>query len=149
MNKRITALIRTKELTASEFARTIGVQPSSISHVLSGRNKPSLDFIIRVLKTYPDINPDWLLFGQGPMAKEVTREDQMKTNGAVLTTDSTDTIKTPVPSTGEALTEKNEMTAEKGKNHDVSSDHYPVKKTIRIAIFYSDHTFTEYLPEQP
>ena len=52
-------------LSASAFADQIGVQRSSISHLLTGRNKPSLDFVLRVVKTYPEVNLYWLLNGKG------------------------------------------------------------------------------------
>ncbi|MCX6273232.1 MAG: helix-turn-helix domain-containing protein [Bacteroidetes bacterium] len=70
MVDRIALLLKSKNITASQFADEIGVQRSSISHVLSGRNKPSLEFIQKILKRYSEINPDWLLFGKGPMNME-------------------------------------------------------------------------------
>lgn len=51
--------------SASSFAEKIGVQRSSISHILSGRNKPSLDFVMKVLKHYPSVELYWLLNGKG------------------------------------------------------------------------------------
>ncbi|MCB0399857.1 MAG: helix-turn-helix transcriptional regulator [Winogradskyella sp.] len=51
--------------TASSFAEKIGVQRSSISHILSGRNKPSLDFVMKVLHFYPEVELYWLLNGKG------------------------------------------------------------------------------------
>lgn len=45
----------------------IGVQRSSISHILSGRNRPSLDFVQKILKVFPDIRSEWLVMGKGPM----------------------------------------------------------------------------------
>ncbi|MDP5081425.1 MAG: helix-turn-helix domain-containing protein [Winogradskyella sp.] len=51
--------------TASSFAEKIGVQRSSISHILSGRNKPSLDFVMKVLHTYPEVELYWLMNGKG------------------------------------------------------------------------------------
>jgi transcriptional regulator with XRE-family HTH domain len=67
MNNRIGLLLKVKDVTASKFAEMIGVQPSNISHILSGRNKPSLDFITKVIETFPDINLEWLMFGKGSM----------------------------------------------------------------------------------
>jgi transcriptional regulator with XRE-family HTH domain len=67
MNNRIGLLLKVKDVTASKFAEMIGVQPSNISHILSGRNKPSLDFITKVCDTFPDISIDWLMFGRGSM----------------------------------------------------------------------------------
>ena len=62
LNKKIEQIIIDKGLSPSYFADTIGIQRSSISHILSGRNKPSLDIIQRILKVFADIDRDWLLF---------------------------------------------------------------------------------------
>ncbi|WP_051312754.1 helix-turn-helix domain-containing protein [Sporocytophaga myxococcoides] len=67
ITERILAILENKELTPSSFADTIGIQRSSMSHILSGRNKPSLDVIHKILITFPDILSDWLLTGKGPM----------------------------------------------------------------------------------
>ena len=69
MKDRITLLIKAKNLTAAQFADEIGVQKSSISHILSGRNNASLDFIQKILLTYPEVNMEWLMFGKGPLFK--------------------------------------------------------------------------------
>ncbi|MDO9257008.1 MAG: helix-turn-helix transcriptional regulator [Bacteroidales bacterium] len=71
MKDRITLLIKAKNLTAAQFADEIGVQKSSISHILSGRNNASLDFIQKILLTYPEVNMDWLMFGKGPIFKHI------------------------------------------------------------------------------
>lgn len=70
MVERLTFIMKAKNLSMTQFADAIDVQRSSMSHVMNGRNKASLDFITRVLKKYPDINSDWLLFGEGTMQKE-------------------------------------------------------------------------------
>ncbi|MDH3709307.1 MAG: helix-turn-helix domain-containing protein [Cyclobacteriaceae bacterium] len=67
MEERIRLLMEEEKLTASKFADAIGVQRSSISHILSGRNKPSLELINKILDQYSDVNTDWLLLGKGPM----------------------------------------------------------------------------------
>ena len=71
MIDRIQLILKTKNLTASSFADDIGVQRSAISHILSGRNNPSLDFIQKILKKYPEISPEWLLSGKGEMNKKM------------------------------------------------------------------------------
>jgi transcriptional regulator with XRE-family HTH domain len=71
MKDRITLLIKAKNLTAAQFADEIGVQKSSISHILSGRNNASLDFIQKILLCYPDVSIDWLMFGKGPIFKSI------------------------------------------------------------------------------
>ena len=63
--KRLEKVIKYYGLTASSFADSIGVQRSSISHLLTGRNKPSLEFVMKVVKTYPEVNLYWLLNGKG------------------------------------------------------------------------------------
>jgi transcriptional regulator with XRE-family HTH domain len=63
--KRLEQILTYYELSATAFANAIGVQPSSISHLLSGRNKPSLDFVLKVVQHYPEVNLYWLLNGKG------------------------------------------------------------------------------------
>lgn len=65
MEERLAFIMKAKNLSMTKFADEIEVQRSSMSHVMNGRNKASLDFIRRILKRFPDINPDWLLFGKG------------------------------------------------------------------------------------
>lgn len=67
MKDRIAHIIRAKNLTAAEFAVRLGIQPSNVSHLLSGRNNPSLDFVKKLKETFPEYNLDWLIFGSGPM----------------------------------------------------------------------------------
>ncbi|SDR77400.1 helix-turn-helix domain-containing protein [Winogradskyella sediminis] len=63
--KRLQKIIDYYSESASSFAEKIGVQRSSISHILSGRNKPSLDFVMKVLSTYPEVELYWLMNGKG------------------------------------------------------------------------------------
>lgn len=67
MIKRIKSLISVKNLSSSQFADLIGVQRSNISHILSGRNKPSLDFILKISEHFPSVSVEWLLKGKGEM----------------------------------------------------------------------------------
>ena len=66
---RLKDIIQHHQLSASQFADSIGVQRSSISHILSGRNKPSLDFILKVTNTYTDVDIYCLLNGKGSYPK--------------------------------------------------------------------------------
>ena len=63
--KRLQKVIDYYGESASSFAEKIGVQRSSISHILSGRNKPSLDFVLKVLSSFPEVELYWLLNGKG------------------------------------------------------------------------------------
>jgi transcriptional regulator with XRE-family HTH domain len=70
LNDRISKIIQYSKLSASEFADEIEVQRSNISHIASGRNKPSLDFLIKIKEHFPAIQWDWLILGQGEMLLE-------------------------------------------------------------------------------
>lgn len=67
---RIDQILKFHDLSASVFADTIGVQRSSISHLLAGRNKPSLEFVLKVVTSFPDVDLYWLLFGKGSFPKK-------------------------------------------------------------------------------
>ena len=67
LNSRVQKIINYSELSSSEFADEIGVQRSNISHVLSGRNKPSLDFLMKIKDRFPEIQWEWLIEGKGAM----------------------------------------------------------------------------------
>lgn len=69
MIDRINVILKSKNITSSQLAEKIGIQPSGMSHILKGRNNPSLDFVKKVLTAYPEISPDWLLFGNGEMLR--------------------------------------------------------------------------------
>lgn len=63
--KKLEILFDYYQLNASAFADKIGVQRSSLSHLLSGRNKPSLEFVMKVVETFPEVDLYWLLTNQG------------------------------------------------------------------------------------
>ena len=65
MEERLKLFLAMEGLSPSQFADKLGVQRSGVSHLLSGRNKPSFEFISRMLVTFPKINPDWLITGNG------------------------------------------------------------------------------------
>lgn len=67
MVDRINLILKAKNLTSRQFAEEIGIQPSGMSHILSGRNRPSLDFVMKVINRYPEIDIKWLTLGEGEM----------------------------------------------------------------------------------
>ena len=67
MKDRIRKLLLDEGLTSGAFADEIGVQRSSLSHILNGRNNPSLDFVIKTKNRFPGLNLSWLLLGKGDM----------------------------------------------------------------------------------
>jgi DNA-binding XRE family transcriptional regulator len=76
LNERISKVIEYSGLTPSEFADEIDVQRSSISHITSGRNKPSLEFIIKIKSRFPELLWDWLVTGEGEMLKSELPEEK-------------------------------------------------------------------------
>jgi len=67
--KRLELVLDYYGLNASAFADKIGVQRSSMSHLLSGRNKPSLDFVLKILEVFPEVDLYWMLLGKGSFPK--------------------------------------------------------------------------------
>ena len=82
MVDRINLILKAKNLTSRQFAEEIGIQPSGMSHILSGRNRPSLDFVMKVVSRYPEIDIKWLTLGEGEMyssnvpVKKIERRSQ-------------------------------------------------------------------------
>jgi transcriptional regulator with XRE-family HTH domain len=89
MIKRIKSLISVKNLSSSQFADLLGVQRSNISHILSGRNKPSLDFILKITEHFPTVSIEWLLKGEGEMFyKEENATDKSSRQLDILVEDA-------------------------------------------------------------
>ena len=84
--KRLQKVIDFYGESASSFAQKVGVQRSSISHILSGRNKPSLDFIMKVLSSFPEVELYWLLNGKGTFPSQQNEKSKIITNVAQVTT---------------------------------------------------------------
>jgi transcriptional regulator with XRE-family HTH domain len=83
--KRLEKIMSYYSLSASAFAEKIGAQRSSISHLLSGRNKPSLDFVMKILTSFPEINLYWLLNGTGEFLKSAPPKTLFETTPKVAT----------------------------------------------------------------
>jgi len=71
MEERLKLFLAMEGLSPSQFADKLGVQRSGVSHLLSGRNKPSFEFISKMLATYPRLNPDWLIMGTGKAYRDM------------------------------------------------------------------------------
>jgi transcriptional regulator with XRE-family HTH domain len=70
MKDRLLKILNHLGYTATHFADELGVQRSGISHILSGRNQPSYDFIAKIMTKFPELDPEWLILGKGNMIKE-------------------------------------------------------------------------------
>lgn len=142
MIERIKKIIEYLDISQSEFAKNLDIQRSSISHILNKRNKPSLDFIMKVLDHYPEINPDWLLFGKDKMLKEAKNE-QDKGNK-----DNTDKQNN--------TTENNSSQKQTNVNNDNNTTNNQPKQpqsSIQISpdqilVLYDDNTFITYKRRQ-
>jgi transcriptional regulator with XRE-family HTH domain len=128
--KRITQILEEQQLSSSAFADTIGVQRSSISHVLSGRNKPSLEFILKTVRAFPAYSTDWLLFGkesETPVGYPSPIDKEQPTGVQEMAfTDNTTSEQSP---TAPASTPKSQAEIDK------------------IVLLYKDERFTEYIPK--
>ena len=73
---RIEKVMEKEGLNATQFASEIGIKAPTLSHILNGRNNPSLDVMKRILDRYRTISSDWLILGVGPMYREI-KQPQM------------------------------------------------------------------------
>ena len=73
MNDRLQQFLSAENLTQAQFADSINVAKASISHILAGRNKPGYEFIVNMMKAYPDLNIEWMLTGKGKMYRSANQ----------------------------------------------------------------------------
>jgi transcriptional regulator with XRE-family HTH domain len=134
MKDRILQFLKEENKTSAQFAEEIGVQPSGISHITSGRNNPSLDFIIKMLEKYNYLSTDWLLFGKGEMyriKKTPTLFDDYDF--------SNQTKKQPDNHADNA-----EKMASQIITETTLQKNYNQKSVSKIVWFYDDNTFEEF-----
>jgi len=93
LKDRFKYLMKLNNLSASAFAEKVGVQPSSISHILSGRNKPSIEFVEKVLTQFPNISADWLVTGNTKVSSNFTNIEDNSNNTTPTPIEETKTIK--------------------------------------------------------
>ena len=115
-------------ITASSFADTIGVQRSNVSHVLGGRNKPSLDFLEKTLNSFPRVNASWLITGKMPANGIENNETSLDSNKTI-----------------EA--QKNEVNTLKTIDLETPNTNETSSEIEKILVFYKDKTFKEYFPK--
>ncbi len=149
--KRLEILLDYYSLNASAFADKIGVQRSSLSHLLSGRNKPSLDFILKILEVFPDVDLYWILNGKGNFPKN---SDENRTG---IIAEKTISAPTPISQNqiAENLFSPTEIPVVKNIVENTNSI---VKENItistssneidKIVIFYKNGTFKDYKPSE-
>ena len=146
MIDRIRKLIASEQMNPSQFADEIEFNRSSLSHVLSGRNKPSLDFVIKIKQRFTDVNLDWILFGKGDM--------QLREKGEIAFEAANKSIDVGLDDIGTNFSRDSEEQAEYIKKSAATRRHaqnikdFEVKIASgiaqRVIIFFNDGTFEEY-----
>lgn len=121
IEKRIQFLIASHQLSPSAFADRIGVQRSNVSHVLNGRNKPSFEFILKIIQAFPKVSAHWLLTGE-------QKADPIQTS-----------VPTETPNVPQQLKQEEKVVKSSNKN---------AKKIVKTMVFYDDFTFDTYLPNE-
>lgn len=139
MEQRLNQLFAHLKLSPSRFADEIGVQRSNISHLLSGRNKPSFDLMLKIIERFPRVNAEWLITGKGSVFKPsidtapgasrppAEHNSDLFTRETVVHSDNP-----PIYGQREKLTDKMTVTN--------------VNRLERVVLFYSDNTFVEFRP---
>ncbi len=151
MKDRILAIIKEEEMTNARFAQEIGVQSSSISHLSSGRNNPSIDLITKILNRFPGISAEWLLQGKGKMYKYQNEEQPISTANR---SSQPDLFSNSQPlHEGKPLSNENKASHAASEPVNKLSDESPIpyassagKRVEKVIILYSDQSFTEYRP---
>ena len=121
--KRLQQIMEYHDLTAASFADKIDVGRSSISHLLSGRNKPSLDFVMKIVKAFPEVELYWLLNGKGSYPK-------------------TTSVTSPPPEPEKQ--QPPNLFSPPASERVLAADNDKQKQIQKIVIFYSDGSFDAY-----
>jgi transcriptional regulator with XRE-family HTH domain len=148
MKDRILKFLQSENKSYAQFAEDIGVQASGISHILSGRNNPSLDFILKMLMKYPALSSEWILFGRGSMYKTIVQPTLFDDQPGVSSNISLPDTELDQISDSDEVEQKAVQTEKKAENLEASLGEPENSKRIleRVLFFYSDKTFTEYRP---
>lgn len=132
-SERLRKLLSYYDISAAGIAEVLGIQRSTISHLLSGRNKPSLDFVLKILKHYPEVELYWLINGQGEFPAKKTAIVEEK-------------APTPDVTTQQIIFSENDTV--NSQKVEIPVKKVTSKKEIdRIVIFYTDGTFSHYNSE--
>ena len=142
---RISHILRAKNLTATQFAELMQIQPSNVSHLLSGRNKPSLDFLIKLKEVFPEYNYEWIILGKKPIT---TNDSNIISKESVFDKVEMTQLNENVEDTENVIV---------SKSHDLDTNDNPVDSLIpkitnnsssgslkQIIYVYDDHTFEVY-----
>ena len=135
MKERILKVMETEGYSQAQFAAEIGIQRAAMSHIISGRNNPSLDVLLKILRRFPSVSTDWLLFGNGPMTKSAPPAEPAE--NTTVPTDSNVAFADSIASSLVHQEKERVVTVEK-----------PAKTISKIMVFYTDNTFDTYTLEK-
>lgn len=144
MREKLQKLMASEQLTASRFAELLGIQPSGVTHLLGGRNKPSFDLVQKILRRFPHINPDWLLLD----SEQMYRADAELTNDQPNQT-SNEVAETPVNVEKISATQ-NTTISEGSTSANNSIERLATigavnrKNVKRVIVLFDDHTFESF-----
>lgn len=143
--KRLETILEYYSLNASSFADKIGVQRSSLSHLMSGRNKPSLDFMLKILEAFPEVDLYWLLNGKGSFPKSL--EDKKTVSTDQFSSTSTPPQKLEMMENlfteeEQSFLKKEQAVFTPSKINEPETNN----EVEKIVIFYTNGTFSEYSP---
>lgn len=151
---RIKMIMEREKVPPRVFAETIGVQQSTLSHILNDRNKPSLEVVMKVHQKYNYVNLEWLLYGKGEMmasANELSLSPDSDYQQPSLFDEN------PVNSSKESLAPENrkEMAFKNAENtpkevvrQEIRYIEKPARKITEIRIFFDDNTYETFRPEK-
>ncbi|GGA73497.1 transcriptional regulator [Flavobacterium palustre] len=145
--KRLEMILDYYGINASAFADKIGVQRSSLSHLLSGRNKPSLDFILKIMDVYPDVDLYWILNGKGTFPKNnaITTDSEPKIATAPILAPTNPNPVIPEDLFSVNITEEKKATSMQHSPGEIINNNHE-KDIEKIVFFYKDGTFKTFKP---
>lgn len=144
-------LLDLEHLSPSKFADLIGVQRSSVSHVLSGRNNPSYDFLQKTLKAFPGLKADWLMLGNGIMYEQMGRVGSdlfLRDHQDQVLSEDLPFNEEPAPVAGIPEDKEMDMKADQTVPKEVKTTRTEGRNVVQVMIFYDDDTFSSFKPSQ-
>ena len=143
MREKLLNLMKSEQLTASKLAELLDIQPSGISHILSGRNKPSFDLVQKILRRFPRVNPDWLLLDKDEMYRTIDIEPKPATSQSISTEELDDTMQ-QLPASGMTTPAMNPTSASTPAQQIVAA-YAPKSGNVKpVIVLFDDHTFESY-----
>ncbi len=147
MREKLLKLMKSEKLSSSRLAEILEIQPSSISHILSGRNKPSFDFLVKILRRFPTLNPDWLLLDADQMYRseaDVQQKFDGTSNRSNVVENNTAADSSIRSNTNSVSHSVNEINSTKGTIENIVSSAKNSANIERVIILYSDKSFEAY-----